>query len=410
MGEARTGRHALLFIFITMLIDNIGLGIVIPVTPKLIQSLIGGTLGDAAPYGGWLFDAYVVMQFLFAPLIGNLSDRFGRRPVLILGLFALGIDYTITGLAPTIGWLFVGRLLSGAAGASYSTASAYIADISPPEKRAANFGLVGAAFGVGFIVGPLIGGFFGQFGPRVPFLVAAGLAFANTLYGLVVVRESLAKENRRKFELSRANPVGALAALSRFPMLTALFSVVVLIQFAHDANPAVWTYYTMLKFHWTLLEVSYSLVAVGVLSVLVSAVVTRYVVAWIGETRAAYVGLVCGGIGFAGIAFAAQGWMIYAWLPVWMFMAIASPALNAIASHQVGPTEQGELQGAFASLGSLTSIAAIPSMSYLFAWFTGAGAPVYFPGAPFLAAGALLFAAAAAFARTRPAPALSPAE
>jgi DHA1 family tetracycline resistance protein-like MFS transporter len=393
-----------------MLIDMIGLGIIIPVIPKIIVSLIGGTLSDAAPYGGWLADAYAGMQFLFAPFIGNLSDRFGRRPVLILSLVAIGIDYTITGFAPTIGWLFLARLLSGAAGGSYSTVNAYVADISPPEKRAANFGLIGAAFGLGFIIGPLLGGFFGQYGPRVPFFVSAGLAFTNALYGFIVLKETLPKADRRPFQLSRANPVGTLVALSRFPLLIALFSVFVLIQLAHDANPAVWTFYMMEKFHWTLPQVSYSLVAVGVLGVLVSAVVTRYVVQWIGEANAVYLGLIVGGIGFAGTAFATQGWMIYAWMPFLMFMALASPALNAIASHQVGPDEQGELQGALASLQSISSLAAMPGMSYLFAWFASTAAPIYFPGAPFLAAGVLLVTAAAVFARTRPAPALSPAE
>ena len=410
MGEARTSRHALLFIFITMLIDMIGLGIVIPVMPKIIQSLIGGTLGDAAPYGGWLFDAYAIMQFLFAPLIGNLSDRFGRRPVLIIALVALGIDYAITGLAPTIGWLFIGRLLSGAAGGSYSTVNAYVADISPPEKRAANFGLIGAAFGLGFIIGPFVGGYFGQFGPRLPFFISAGLAFANALYGFVVLQETLPRENRRKLELSRANPFGIFVGLSRFPVLIPLFVVFVLLQFAHDANPAVWTYYTMEKFRWTLPQVAYSLVAVGVLGVLVSAVVTRYVVQWIGETGAIYLGLLLGAAGFAGVALATQGWIVYAWMPVLMFTSLASPALSAIASRHVGPDEQGELQGALASLGSLTSLVAIPALSYLFAWSTSTGAPVKFPGAPFLASAIFLLAAAAVFARTRAAPVLKPAE
>jgi DHA1 family tetracycline resistance protein-like MFS transporter len=393
-----------------MFIDNVGLGIVIPVMPKIIVSLIGGTVGEAAPYGGWLFDAYAIMQFLFAPLIGNLSDRFGRRPVLIIALVALGIDYTITGLAPTIAWLFVGRLLSGAAGGTYSTVNAYVADISPPEKRAANFGLIGAAFGLGFIVGPLLGGFFGQFGPRVPFFVAGGLAFVNALYGYFVLHETLAKEDRRPFEFARANPAGALVALSRFPLLVTLFAVFVLLQFAHDSNPAVWTYYTMFKFHWTILQVSFSLVAVGVLGVFISAVLTGYVVSWIGEAGAIYLGLVLGAVGFTGVALATQGWMVYAWLPFSMFMALAMPALNAVASQHVGPDEQGELQGALASLGSLTSIAAMPSMSYLFAWFTSANAPIYFPGAPFLMAAFFLLAAAAVFTRARALPALSPAE
>ena len=410
MGDARTSRHALLFIFITMLIDMIGLGIVIPVMPKLIASLIGGTLGEAAPYGGWLFDAYAVMQFLFAPAIGNLSDRFGRRPVLIIALVALGIDYMITGLAPTIAWLFVGRLLSGAAGGTYSTVNAYVADISPPEKRAANFGLIGAAFGLGFVVGPLLGGVLGQFGPRVPFFAAGGLAFANALYGYFVLAESLPKESRRPFALARANPVGALVALSRFPLLLTLFAVFVLIQFAHDANPAVWTYYVMEKFHWNTLQVAYSLVAVGVLGVIVSAVLTGYFVKWIGEAGAVYVGLTVGALGFAGVALAREGWMVYAAMPFLMFMSLASPALSAIASHHVGPDEQGELQGALASLGSLSSIAAVPLMSYLFAWGTSDAAPINFPGAPFLASALFLLAAAAVFARTRPVPALSPAE
>ena len=410
MAEARTSKHALLFIFITMFVDTVGLGIVIPVMPKIIVSLVGGTLGEAAPYGGWLFDAYAIMQFLCAPLIGNLSDRFGRRPVLVLSLVAIGIDYLITGLAPTIAWLFVARCLSGAAGATYSTVNAYIADVSPPEKRAANFGLTGAAFGLGFIAGPAIGGFLGEFGPRLPFFVSAGLAFANALYGYVVLKESLAKKDRRTFEFARANPVGSLVALSRFPMLIGLFCVFILFRFAHDANPAVFTYYTMLKFRWTSLEVGYALMAIGLMMAVISGFLTRVIIPRVGEDRALYLGLICGGLGFAGYAFATQGWMMYGWMSLAAFMALASPALNGVMSRQVGPDEQGELQGAMASLGSLTSIAAMPSMSYLFAWFTGATAPVYFPGAAFLTAGLCMLAAAALFARTKPAPAFSPAE
>ena len=406
----RTNKYALVFIFITMFVDTVGLGIVIPVIPKIIVALVGGTIGEAAPYGGWLTDAFAIMQFLCAPIIGNLSDRFGRRPVLILSLVAIGIDYTITGLAPTIAWLFVGRCLSGAAGATYSTVNAYIADVSPPEKRAANFGLTGAAFGLGFIAGPAIGGFLGQYGPRLPFLVSAGLAFANALYGFLVLKESLPIKDRRRFEILRANPLGSLASLARFPAIFGFTGAFVLMRFAHDANPSVWTYYTMLKFHWTSRDVGLSLMAVGVLLALVYGFLTRIVIPVIGEERAVYGGLLCGAAGFAGYALSSAGWMMYPWMAVWAFIGLAMPALNAVMSRQVGANEQGELQGALASLGSLTSIAAAPSMSYLFAWFTGASAPVYFPGAAFLTASVCLLAAAVVFARTRPQPALSPAE
>ncbi|HKD23049.1 MAG TPA: TCR/Tet family MFS transporter [Rhizomicrobium sp.] len=411
MGEAtRASRFALLFIFITMFVDTVGLGIIIPVMPKLIASLIGGTLSQAAPFGGWLADAYMILQFLCAPLVGNLSDRFGRRPVLILSLVALGIDYVIMGLAPTIVWLFIGRCLSGAAGATYSTVNAYIADVSPPERRAANFGLTGAAFGLGFIAGPALGGLLSQYGLRVPFFASAALAFANALYGYVVLKESLAQKDRRKFDIARANPVGSLVALSRFPALIGLFGVFILYRFAHDANPAVWTYYTMYKFQWTSLDVGYAMMVMGLLMAFISGYLTRLIIPRIGEERAAYLGFVAGGIGFVGYAFATQGWMMYGWMPLAAFMGLAGPALNGVMSRQLGPDEQGELQGALASLGSLTSIAAMPSMSYLFAWFTSDAAPVHFPGAAFLTAGLFMLAAAALFARARPAPALSPAE
>ncbi|MEJ0043896.1 MAG: MFS transporter, partial [Rhizomicrobium sp.] len=260
-------RYALAFIFTTMLIDTIGLGIIIPVTPAIIKQLTGEELSGAAGWGGWLMFVYALMQFLCAPGIGNLSDRFGRRPVLILSLVALAVDYAITGWAPTIAWLFVGRFLSGIAGAAYPTVNAYIADVSPPEKRAANFGLTGAAFGIGFVVGPAVGGIIGDhWGGRAPFFVAAGFALANALFGLVVLKESLPVERRPKFEIRRAHPAGTLRALRRFPMMIGLLGVTVLMRLAHDANPSTWTYYTMLRFHWTAAQVGYSLMAVGALT------------------------------------------------------------------------------------------------------------------------------------------------
>jgi len=410
MSDARASRYALAFIFVTMFVDTVGLGIIIPVTPKIIAQLTGQGMSEAARYGGWLFFVYALMQFLFAPLIGNLSDRFGRRPVLILALTALSFDYLITGLAPTVWWLFVGRTLSGMAGASYTTANAYIADVSPPEKRAANFGLVGAAFGLGFIVGPAIGGLLGAFGPRVPFFVSAVLAILNALFGLLVLKESLDPAHRRKFELARANPLGALGLLKRFPALFGLFAVVILMRLAHDANPAVFTYYTMLKFGWTMQTVGWAMMVMGALIMFVYGVLTRIVIPRIGEARAVIFGLVAGASAFALYAFATKGWQMFAGMAVFSLWGLSSPALNAIMSRMAPPTEQGELQGVLASIGSLTSIAAPPLLTNLFGYFTSAAAPVYFPGAAFLAGSIFLVAAAATFARARPHAALSPAE
>ena len=409
MSQARASRYALAFIFITMFIDTVGLGVIIPVTPKIIAQLTGQGMSDAARYGGWLFFVYALMQFLCAPLMGNLSDRFGRRPVLIASLCALGIDYLITGLAPTVAWLFIGRTLSGMAGAAYTSANAYIADVSPPEKRAANFGLVGAAFGLGFIVGPAIGGLLGAFGPRVPFFVSAGLALANALFGLFVLKESLDPAHKRKFELWRANPLGALKSLGRFPALTAMFAVALLMQLAHDANPAVFTYYVMLKFHWSMQMVGWSLVIIGALIMLVYGFLTRIVIPRIGETRAVIFGLLFAASGFAGYAFSTQGWMMFAWMVPFSLGGLAQPALTAIMSKTVPPNEQGELQGALASINSLTSIMAPPLLTNLFGYFTSAAAPVYFPGSAFLAAGLCYAIAAAVFMRARPEPALNPA-
>jgi DHA1 family tetracycline resistance protein-like MFS transporter len=404
MTDPRTNRHALAFIFITMLVDTIGLGIIIPVTPTLISQLTGQGMSEAARWGGWLFFVFALMQFFSAPAIGNLSDRFGRRPVLIASLAMLGVDYLITALAPTIVWLFIGRFLSGIAGAAYPTANAYIADVSPPEKRAANFGLVGAAFGIGFIIGPAIGGVLGQYGARLPFYVAAGIAFCNALYGFLVLEESLPPERRRKFELWRANPLGALLVLRRFPAMLGLFGVVVLMRLAHDANPVIWTYYTMLKFGWSEVQVGYSLMVVGAMLALVSSVLTRVAIPRIGEVRSVYLGLAGGSLGFMGYAFATQGWMMYAWMTALVLIGLSGPSLNAIMSKQVGPAEQGELQGALASLGSLTSVAAPPMLSNLFGYFSSPAAPIYFPGAAFFAASLFLMLSALVFARVRSTP------
>jgi len=393
-------RYALAFIFATMLIDTIGLGIIIPVSPKIISELTHESLSGAAWWGSWLMGIFALMQFLFAPIIGNLSDRFGRRPVLIVSLVALAIDYAITGWAPTIAWLFVGRFLSGMAGATYPTVNAYIADVSPPEKRAANFGLTGAAFGLGFILGPGIGGFVGDhWGPHAPFFVAAAFALANALFGLVVLKESLPPERRRAFEVWRANPVGTLAALRRYPMIFGLIGVTILMRLAHDSLPTTWTYYTMLKFGWTPGDVALSLMAVGALTAVSFGFLPRIVVPLIGETRSVYIGFLAAGVGYLGYAFASRPWMIYAWMVPWAFGGLSNPALNAIMSRGVPANEQGELQGALASVGSITSIAAPLIMSNLFWYFTSGRAPLYFAGASFLLAGLCELAALGFFAR-----------
>ncbi|MBV9694001.1 MAG: TCR/Tet family MFS transporter, partial [Alphaproteobacteria bacterium] len=343
--EPVASRYAIAFIFVTMLVDTIGLGIIIPVAPKIIAQLTGEGMGGAADWGGWLMFVFCAMQFLCAPLIGNLSDRYGRRPVLIVSLLALGVDYLITGLAPTIAWLFIGRILSGIAGASYTTVNAYIADITPPEKRAANFALTGAAFSLGFILGPAAGGLLGGYGARIPFFAAAGLSLANALFGIFVLKESLKPENRRKFELWRANPVGALKALHRFPGIYVLLAVLILMRLAHDANPAVFSFYVYAKFNWTPQMVGYSLMAIGGLMAVVYGFLVRIMVPKIGETASVYLGLLSAATGFAGYAFATQSWMMFAFMLPFALIGFATPALNSIMSKLVGPREQGELQG-----------------------------------------------------------------
>src|ERR1700742_2934507 len=290
MTEQQTAsRFALIFIFMTMFIDTVGLGIIIPVIPQIIAELTGpypshaAAMSAAASWGGWLQTAFAGMLFLFSPLIGNLSDRFGRKPVLIISLLMLGVDYLIVGLAPTIAWLFVGRILTGISGAAYTTANAYIADVSPPEKRAANFGLVGAAFGIGFVVGPALGGLIGQYGERLPFFVSSAVAVANALFGLIVMKESLPPEKRRTFELWRANPVGSLVALKRYPGVFAFVGIMVLMRIAHDANPVIWSYYVYLKFHWTTTQLGYAMAFLGLVMAFVFGFLTRIAIPRLGE-------------------------------------------------------------------------------------------------------------------------------
>jgi len=375
---------ALGFIFITLLIDVIGFGIIIPVFPKLIETLIHGDVRTAAIYGSWLTIAYATMQFLFSPVIGNLSDKFGRRPVLLASLLGFGIDYLFLAFAPTIGWLFVGRIIAGITGASFTTATAYIADISTDENRAQNFGIVGAAFGIGFIVGPVLGGVLGHYGTYIPFLAASGLALLNALYGFFVLPESLPVERRRNFDWKRANPIGSLLQLSKYPAVLGLVASYFLIYMAAQSVQSVWTYYTIQKFNWSEAYIGYSLGLIGLLVGLVQGVLIRYTIPKLGKERSVIIGLLLYAVGLALYAFATHGWMMFAFSVPYCLGGIAGPALQGIITGQVPNNEQGELQGGLTSLVSLTQIIGPFIMNQLFARFSGKDAPINFPGAPFL--------------------------
>lgn len=381
----KSRNPGLIFIFITLLIDVIGFGLIIPVLPGLLEQMTGGDLSTASRWGGWLMFTYAAMQFLFSPVIGGLSDRFGRRPVILAALFAFSVDFIIQGLAPSIGWFFVGRLLAGITGATFTAGGAYIADISPPEKRAQNFGLIGAAFGMGFIIGPLLGGLVSHYGGlRAPFFVAAGLAMLNWLYGYFILPESLPPENRRPFDWRRANPVGSLLNLRRYPVILSLVSALIFIYLAGHANQSTWTYITMEKFGWDTREVGFSLAFVGLAIGIVQGGLTRVLIPKLGPRNSVFIGLGIYAVGFVLFAFATQGWMMYAFMIPFSLGGIAGPALQGIISNQVPANEQGELQGALTSLVSVTSIIGPILMTYLFSYFTAPAAPLHFPGAPFL--------------------------
>lgn len=376
-------QAALGFIFATLLIDVIGLGIIIPVFPKLIEHLIHGSLSDASVYAGWLTAAYAIMQFLFSPLIGNLSDKFGRRPVLLCSLLGFGIDYLFLAFAPTIGWLFVGRLIAGITGASFTTATAYIADISEPEKRAANFGLVGVAFGLGFIIGPVIGGILGKYNVQYPFLAAAGLALLNAAYGYFILPESLAVENRRPLEFKKINPFTSVIQLKKYQSVIGLAASLFLVYFAAQAVQSVWTFYTMYKFNWNEAWVGYSLGFVGLMIAIVQGGLIRVINPILGQERSIWGGLVLYSLGLILFAFASKGWMMFAFLVPYCLGGIAGPALQGYMSNSVPPNEQGNLQGGLTGLMSLSSIFGPWLMTLVFHYFTAPGAAIQFPGAPF---------------------------
>lgn len=389
MSSAPAGKRAIAFILVTVLLDTMGIGIIIPVLPELIMELSGEGLSRAAIYGGWLAFVYAGMQFLFAPVLGNLSDRFGRRPVLLYAVASLGADYLIMGLAPTLGWLFLGRGLAGIGGASFTPAYAYVTDVTEPERRAQAFGLVGAAFGAGFVLGPALGGFLGELGPRAPFFVAAGLSLVNVLYGVFVLPESLGPEDRRPFRWRRANPVGTLLGMRCYPSVVGMLGALFLFQVAHQVMPSIWSFYTMFKFDWSEATVGASLAFAGIVMMLGQSTLPRIVVPRLGERRTALLGLTAGGAGFVGYALATRGWMMFAFILTWLLAALAMPTMRALMSRRAPRDAQGELQGAVASLHSLAAIVSPPVMTQLFRAFTATDAPVAFPGAPFLFAALL---------------------
>lgn len=385
----KTKQASVWFIFITLLIDVTGFGIIIPVMPGIIQELTDTTISGAATYGAWLVSIYAGMQFLFAPLIGAISDRFGRRPVLLGSLFGFFIDYLLLAFASSIYWLFLGRFLAGIFGASFTTAGAYMADISTPEKRAQNFGMIGAAFGLGFVLGPVIGGLLGDLGSRVPFFVAAALTFCNWLYGYFILPESLTENNRRQFSWRRANPIGTLKSLFRFKVVVGLFSALALMYLSSHAVQSNWSFYTIEKFNWSETQIGLSLGVVGVVFGLVQGVMIRKTIPFMGEEKSIYVGLALYSIGFFLYAFANEGWMMYAITIVYCLGGIAGPALQSVMSTLIPANEQGELQGGFTSLMSLTAIIGPLVMNGIFSYYTSDESTVYFPGAAMLVGGFL---------------------
>ncbi len=374
------------FIFITLIIDVMGWGLIIPVMPKLISELKGVTINEASSYGSVLISAYAITQFIFAPFIGNLSDRFGRRPVLLASLLGFGIDYIILALSPTYGWLFAGRIIAGITGASFTTGAAYIADISTTETRAKNFGLIGAAFGLGFVIGPALGGLLAGLGLRAPFYAAAGLCLLNALYGYFILPESLAPENRRPFDWKKANPLGALRLLKKYPGIDKLAFCFFLIYLAAQAVQGNWSFFTIYRFHWSESMVGLSLAAVGLLVGAVQGGLTRIINPRLGNERSVYTGLLLYTAGLLLFAFANQGWMMFAILVPYCLGGIAGPALQSILATHIPPNEQGALQGTLTSLMSLTTIIGPLIMNNLFNYFTSPKAPFYFPGIFFLLA------------------------
>ena len=387
---ANPKKAAVGFIFITVLIDIIGFGIIMPVLPQLLQQLLHVTdrtdISAISKPAIFLTLIYGLMQFIFAPILGSLSDRYGRRPVLLFSLLGFGLDYIFLAFAPSIGWLFLGRMISGITGASITTASAYMADISDEKNRAQNFGMIGAAFGLGFIIGPMLGGLLGELGTRIPFLVAAGLALVNALYGYFVLPESLDMEHRRSIDFKKANPISSLLKFKKYPAVLGLIFSLLLIYISAHAVQSNWSFANINKFGWTPKMIGISLAVVGVLVSLVQGLLIRVVNPRLGNEKSVYIGIALYALGLTLFAFATQGWMMFLFLVPYCLGGISGPALQALISAHVPKNEQGELQGSLTGLQSLTTIFGPSMMIGLTSYFSIKNDPshIYFPGAAFL--------------------------
>ncbi len=402
-------QAALVFIFITVLIDVLAFGVIIPVLPHLVEEFVGGNKSSAAYWVGIFGTAFAIVQFFSAPIQGALSDRFGRRPVILLSCLGLGVDFVFMALAPNLAWLFVGRIISAVTSASFTTANAYIADVTTPENRAKSFGMIGAAFGLGFIIGPVIGGLLGDIDHRLPFWFSAALALINFCYGLFVLPESLPKERRSaRFDWAHAKPMGSVHLLREYPQIWGLVAVVFLANFAHYVYPSTFVLFADESFGWKEKQAGYVLALVGVFSVIVNAVLVGKLVKRLGERRAILFGLSCGVVGFLIYGFAGVGWVFLAGLPISALWAIATPATQAMITRQVGADMQGRIQGALSSLVSLAGIAAPALFAGSFGYFIGPQAPVRLPGIAFLLASALLACAVVVAWRHARMPAAAP--
>jgi DHA1 family tetracycline resistance protein-like MFS transporter len=382
-------KLAIIFVLLTVVIDAMGIGLIMPVTPDLIRELLGKGLAEAALWGGALTASFAIMQFLFSPAIGGLSDRYGRKPVLLLSLFVVGVDYIIMGFTGSIWVLLIGRIIAGIASATHSTASAFVADISNPEEKAQNFGLIGAAFGVGFILGPMIGGLLSEFGSRAPFFAAAILAFANMIFGMIVLSETVTDKIRRALEWRRINPFGALGQVAKLPRGRPLMLMFFIHQIAFFSYPAVWAFYTIEKFDWSPVEVGFSLAMFGITLAFAQGFLIRIIVPRIGEWNALGLGLAVSILAHFAIAFAWQGWMIYAIILGMALSFLTTPSLQGIAARATPDDAQGELQGVFTSVGAMATIIGPLVMTASFSYFASSRAPFYFPGAPYVVAGFL---------------------